>query len=485
MKQAILVVSFGTSYHDTLEKTIQATETAISQANPGWAVRRAFTSGMIIRKLKERDGLSVDNVSEALNRLHEEDYTRVVVQPTHVIHGEEYEKLCRMVRPWQEQLQITIGMPLLHSMADYRAAAQAMLDWLPTPAEDEALILMGHGSEHFANSCYAQMEHILRAHCDRIYVGTVEGYPELGDIMLQLRKRPQITKVTLTPFMLVAGDHAKNDMSGGEDSWKGQLEEAGYQVRCLLRGLGECPHIQQMFVAHCQEAMERLESRRGTLYGVGVGPGDPELLTLKAVKILQGSDVIVVPDSGKGKQVALNIVRDYIPGKELRFVSTPMVRDAEVLNQAHDRCADELCQLLEEGKQVSFITLGDPTIYSTYLYVHKRVLARGYSAEIIPGVPSFCAAAARLNQSLCEGAEPLLIIPSSHGPKPERVNKVYMKAGRSILDLQAQLRENGELENASLVENCGLPGERLMPHFADLEEPTGYFSLVISKGAKP
>ncbi len=485
MKQAILVVSFGTSYHDTLEKTILATEHAIARAFPSWEVRRAFTSGMILRKLKERDGISIDNVTEALNRLFQENFTRVVVQPTHVMHGEEYEKLTRMVNPWREQLQISIGMPLLHCMSDYAGAAEAMLSWLPGPGKEEALVLMGHGTEHFANSCYAQMEYVLRTRNDRVFVGTVEGYPELSDILIRLKKRPEIRRVILSPFMLVAGDHVRNDMIGNTDSWKNRLEGQSYQVSCILRGLGECPGIQGLFVAHCRDAIKKLDSRRGTLYGVGVGPGDPELLTLKAVRVLRDSDVIAVPDAGKDNHVALNIVRDYIKGKELQYFSTPMVRERAVLEQAHSACGDRICELLEQGKQVAFITLGDPAIYSTYIYIYRKVMARGYAAEIIPGVPSFCAAAAKLNQPLCEGSQPLMILPPSRGKKPGLINKVYMKAGKSIMDLQAELRANGTLDNASLVENCGLPGERILPRFADLDEPTGYFSLVITKEEQP
>jgi sirohydrochlorin cobaltochelatase len=481
VKQAILVVSFGTSHRDTLEKTIQATEEAIGAAFPQWEVRRAFTSGMIIKKWASRDGVTIDNVSEALEKLYQEGYSRVVVQSAHVMHGEEYEKLVRQVEPWKERLHLSLGMPLLHQLSDYEAVAQALLSWLPQPEEDQALVLMGHGTLHFANSCYAQLEHLLQAACPRIYVGTVEGYPALEQVMERLQRHPNLRRVMLAPLMLVAGDHAKNDMAGEEDSWKCILESQGYQVDCVLRGLGECADIRQVFVTHCAAAMEELNSRRGTLYGVGVGPGDPELLTVKAVKLLQHSDMILVPDSGKQNQVALNIVRDYVEGKTLRFVSTPMVRDQAVLQAAYDSCADLVCELLDQGKQVVYITLGDPSIYSTYLYVHRRVLERGYSAQLVPGIPSFCAAAAKLNISLCEGDEPLIILPASRGKEPKRVNKVYMKAGRSILELQEELRQQGQLDSAALVENCGLPGERILPQFGDLKEPTGYFSLVISK----
>jgi sirohydrochlorin cobaltochelatase len=485
VKQAILVVSFGTSYPDTLEKTIGATETAIAQAFPQWEVRRAFTSGKIIRKWANRDDISIDTVDEALNRLFQEGFTRVVVQSTHVMHGEEYEKLVRQTEGWKDRLPISLGMPLLHQLSDYEAVAQALLSWLPQPEEDQALVLMGHGTPHFVNSCYTQLEYLLQCACHRVFIGTVEGYPTLEQVMERIQRQGGIRRLTLAPLMLVAGDHAQNDMAGDTDSWKSTLEAAGYQVSCILQGLGECPGIRQLFVEHCGQAIQEMNLRRGTLYGVGVGPGDPELLTVKAVKTLQRSDVILVPDTGKQNQVALNIVRDYVEGKTLHYVSTPMVRDQAVVQRAYDRCADLVCQMLEEGKQVAYITLGDPSIYSTYLYIQQRVTARGYSAEMIPGIPSFCAAAAKLNCSLCEGNEPLMILPASGESNPKRVNKVYMKAGRSILALQEQLRQQGVLEQASLVENCGLPGEQILPHFGDLQEPTGYFSLVISKEEQP
>ena len=135
---------------------------------------------------------------------------------------------------------------------------------------------------------------------------------------------------------------------------------------------------------------------RGKLYGVGVGPGDPELLTLKARRILLEADVVAVPDKGSGEKTALNIVKDVVEGKNLRPCPTPMVRDKALLDGCYEEIAARICALLDEGKNVAFITLGDPTLYSTYIYVHKKVLARGYDAELIPGVPSFCAVAARL-----------------------------------------------------------------------------------------
>ena len=225
--------------------------------------------------------------------------------------------------------------------------------------------------------------------------------------------------------------------------------------------------------------------KRGTLYGVGVGPGDPELLTLKAVRILRSADVIAVPDKGSGERTALRIVQDYVEGKEQLGCVTPMVRDQAVLDAAHDQIADNICALLEEGKNVAFITLGDPSVYATYMYVHRRVLKRGYEAVLVPGVPSFCAVAARLNTSLCEQSQRLLIVPASHKDVEDCLNVdanlVFMKAGREIGALKEKLAEHGLLDHASLVANCGMEGEQVWEHFADMPENTGYFSIVLVK----
>ena len=163
------------------------------------------------------------------------------------------------------------------------------------------------------------------------------------------------------------------------------------------------------------------------------------------------------------------------------------MKDNEItrLNTAltYARTAEDICALLERGKTVAMLTLGDPTVYSTYMYVHRLVEEKGYEARVIPGVPSFCAAAAALGTPLCEGKERLLIIPAGYEGLEESLdveaNKVLMKAGRSITELQDLLRRRGELDRASLAANCGMEGETLYPHFADMDDPTGYFSIVI------
>ena len=224
---------------------------------------------------------------------------------------------------------------------------------------------------------------------------------------------------------------------------------------------------------------------KGILYGVGVGPGDPELMTVKAVRILKACDVVAVPAAGESEKTAMKIAAGYIGDKPVIHCDMPMIRDKAKLDASHDRAADQLCALLDEGKTVAFLTLGDPSVYSTYWYVHKRVCARGYTAQLVPGVPSFCAAAAALNTALCAGSEMLHIVPASHGAAENGLdlpgNKILMKAGKSILDVRGQLAARGQLDNAALVERCSMEGERIVTDLRELDDPTGYFSIILVK----
>ena len=259
-KKAVLVVSFGTSHLDTLEKTIAAIEKAVSEALPDFTLRRAFTSTIIMRKLKKRDGLEIDDVTGALSRLVEEGYTQVVIQPTHILCGEEYEKLLALTVPFIRKLTISMGTPLLQTIDQHWELASIIKNLLPAPKEDEASLFMGHGSPHHANAAYALLQYLLDdMDAQRLYIGTVEGCPTLDQVIKRIKKNPSIRKLTLLPLMVVAGDHANNDMAGpDEDSWKSILEKEGYQVTCLLQGLGQAPEIQALFAAHAKEAADKL-----------------------------------------------------------------------------------------------------------------------------------------------------------------------------------------------------------------------------------
>lgn len=224
---------------------------------------------------------------------------------------------------------------------------------------------------------------------------------------------------------------------------------------------------------------------KGTLYGVGIGPGDPELLTLKAIRIIKESPVIAVPGKIKEDTVAYKIVKQAIPEldeKEFLPVDMPMTKDKELLKRSHDKGADAVCAILESGRNVAFLTLGDPTVYSTYLYVHKRVQARGYHVEIISGITSFCAVAARLNMGLVEKSEPLHVIPASYQIEEALTlpgTKVLMKAGKKMGKVKQILCETGC--EGMMIENCGMPDEKIYRSIEEINENAGYYSLVIVK----
>lgn len=259
MKKAVLVVSFGTSYHETRKKTIEACEDRIKDGLKDYDFYRAYTSNMIIRKLKNRDGIHIDNPIQALERLYEEGYKEVIVQTLHIICGEEYTKLREQVESYQNKFEkIILGRPLLTYIEDYKEAVKALEYQIPEMGKDEAVVFMGHGTFHESHSSYPALEYIMRDYGINAYVGTVEGYPELEQVMNRLKEN-NIKTINLMPFMLVAGDHAINDMAGDEeDSWKTILESEGFNVKVYLKGLGENPYIQEKFMKHANECIEKL-----------------------------------------------------------------------------------------------------------------------------------------------------------------------------------------------------------------------------------
>lgn len=227
---------------------------------------------------------------------------------------------------------------------------------------------------------------------------------------------------------------------------------------------------------------------KGKLFGLGVGPGDPELLTIKALRLIKESDVIAVPGNKPEDSVAYEIVKGVFPEinrKRLLPIAMPMTKDPAVLEANHNKGADDIETCLKEGQQVAFLTLGDPTVYSTYLYVHKRICERGYEAEIISGITSFCAVAARLNMGLVEMAEPLHVIPATY--KAEEMDqvlklpgtKVLMKTGRKLESVRESILKSGQ--KAVMIENCGMSSEKVYKNAEEIPTQAGYYSLIIVK----
>ena len=258
----LLVVSFGTSFNDNRRLTIGGIESALAEAFPDWSVRRGFTSQIIIDHVLARDGEVIDNVTEALDRAVENGVKTLVVQPTHLMHGFEYTDLKDELATYADAFeQIVLAEPLLTSDEDFSAVAEIIVNATAEYDDGEtAIVFMGHGTEAESNAVYAQMQQVLSdgGH-ENYFVGTVEATPSVDDVLAMVQAG-NYTKVVLRPLMIVAGDHANNDMAGDEDdAWKSIFEAAGYDVICVLEGLGQLPEIQQIFVQHAQAAIDQVQ----------------------------------------------------------------------------------------------------------------------------------------------------------------------------------------------------------------------------------
>lgn len=251
-KKAVLAVSFGTSHNDTREVTIDAIEKDMQAAFPEYPLYRAWTSKMIINKVNKRDNVHIDTVKEAMERMRADGITDVLVQPTHVINGIENDIMKEEALSYREDFHsISFGDPLLTSEQDNREVIEAVAAEFSHLKEDEVLVLMGHGTTHYANSVYAALDYTFKDKGHKnIFLGTVEAYPSMESIM-KLVKEYDPSKVVLAPFMIVAGDHAKNDMAGDDpESWYSQFKNAGYEVESVIKGLGEYPGIRKILVNH-------------------------------------------------------------------------------------------------------------------------------------------------------------------------------------------------------------------------------------------
>ena len=224
---------------------------------------------------------------------------------------------------------------------------------------------------------------------------------------------------------------------------------------------------------------------RGIAYGVGVGPGDPELMTMKAIRLIRESDVIAVPGRVAKEAVAYQIAAAVVPelaDKELVPVYMPMIKDRALIDAEHRKGAKLLEQYLDQGKNVVYITLGDPTVYCTFSYLQHILEADGYQVELVPGIPSFCAAAARLGLSLAEWDEPLHVVPAVHkaaDPLDQPGTYVLMKSASHMAEVKELLRRSGR--DVQAVENCSMAAEKVYRSVEEIPDDAGYFSLIVAK----
>ena len=257
-RKAIVVVSYGTSYIETREKTIGAIEKDIAAAFPDRDLRRAFTARMVIDIIRKREGIEVDFIEGALEKLANEGYEDVIVQPTHITNGGQYDHAADSVRKFKDRFKsIRMGTALLTTEADYDEVLETIRDEFYPKEKDTALVMMGHGTVHYANATYSQL-HMKFQQCgmENAYITVVEGFPYFDDTLKMLRGKGY-RKVVLVPLMVVAGDHATNDLAGdGPDSLKNLMKAEGYEVECIVKGLGENAAFRKLFVQHALKAGE-------------------------------------------------------------------------------------------------------------------------------------------------------------------------------------------------------------------------------------
>ena len=280
-EKELLVVSFGTSFNDSRVADIKSIEDALQAANPDWSVRRAFTAQIIINHIQARDGEKIDNMEQALERAVANGVKQLVGQPTHLMHGAEYDEMCAAIDKVRDKFEsVEIAEPMLGEVGsdatvintDKEAVAKAVVaaalsesGYESTAAAKEAgvaYVLMGHGTAHVAKVTYSQMAtQMAKLGYENVFVGTVEGEPEETscEAVIEAVKNAGYTTVVLRPLMVVAGDHANNDMAGADDdSWKTMFEAAGLTVNCQISGLGRIADVQALYVAHTKAAIDAI-----------------------------------------------------------------------------------------------------------------------------------------------------------------------------------------------------------------------------------
>lgn len=251
-KASVLMVHFGTTFDDTRKNTIDAVKDEAKKEFPDMEIREAYTSRIIMRRLKER-GIVKDNPAEALDKLAKEGYTHIIVQPTNVINGVESKTLEQQLEMYKNKFkEIRTGSALLSAPEDYKAVAEIINKEVGELADDEAVVLVGHGTHDSGNAAYPAMDYTAKSMGYKFYVGTIEGFPEFDDVVKGLKK-DNIKKVILMPFMFVAGDHANNDIAV---DWKEALEKEGFTVEVKLTSLGMMEDIRKMFINHAKFMLE-------------------------------------------------------------------------------------------------------------------------------------------------------------------------------------------------------------------------------------
>lgn len=458
MKKAILLSFFGTTRLREHERVIDKFVHGFKNEFKDCDVEICFTS-RIVKRILEKKGMSFNDECEAINELKEAGYKDIRVVSTNIIPGKEYKKL--------KKVSNRLTSPFISNTKDILKHFDDMTSF--ELKDDEEYIYVGHGTDHIADRIYEDIDETFRAHNDKYHMMSIEGELDLDSVIENLSKDTKT--IYLRPFMLVSGVHMLEDIaSDEEDSIKTRLEKRGYEVKLIDKGLGE----EDYFLNDCIEKVKAMEEP--LLNIVGVGPGDEDLLTVKAILTLKNTNAVFLLDN-RGRNLALDTVMTYVDDKPIIKMPFDMKR---VTDELYNDLKLKLEEVLNEYRDVSFITIGDAAVFSTPMNLTK-ILDKKININLVNGMPSFVALTAMNLEPLIEKGESLVISDNTElveVAKPDRA--VILKAP---MNKEAVLKLKDTYE-AEYFKRISMPNEMYLTDEEEIRKDNDYISLFYLKKRK-
>lgn len=458
MKKAILLSFFGTTRLREHERVIDKFVSGFKNEFKDCDVEICFTS-RIVKRILEKKGMSFNDECEAINKLKEAGYKDIRVVSTNIIPGKEYKKL--------KKVSNRLTSPFISNDKDIMKHLDDMTAM--ELKDDEEFIYVGHGTDHIADRIYEDIDEAFRAHNDKYHMMSIEGELNLDSVIENLSKDTKT--IYLRPFMLVSGVHMLEDIaSDDEDSIKSRLEALGYEVKLIDKGLGE----EDYFLNDCIEKVKAMEEP--LLNIVGVGPGDEDLLTVKAILTLKNTNAVFLLDN-RGRNLALDTVMSYVDDKPIIKMPFDM---KSVTDELYNDLKLKLEEVLAEYRDVSFITIGDAAVFSTPMNLTK-ILDKKININLVNGMPSFVALTAMNIEPLIEKGESLVISDNTElveAAKPERA--VILKAP---MNKEAVLKLK-DIYEAEYFKRISMPNEMYLTDEEEIRKDNDYISLFYLKKRK-
>lgn len=458
MKKAILLSFFGTTRLREHERVIDKFVSGFKNEFKDCDVEICFTS-RIVKRILEKKGMSFNDECEAINKLKEAGYKDIRVVSTNIIPGKEYKKL--------KKVSNRLTSPFISNDKDIMKHLDDMTAM--ELKDDEEFIYVGHGTDHIADRIYEDIDEAFRAHNDKYHMMSIEGELDLDSVIKNLDKDTKT--VYLRPFMLVSGVHMLEDIaSDDEDSIKSRLEALGYKVKLIDKGLGEEDYF-------LNDSIEKVKDMEEPLLNiVGVGPGDEDLLTVKAILTLKNTNAVFVLDN-RGRNLALDTVITYVNDKPIIKMPFDM---KNVTDELYNELKLKLEEVLNEYRDVSFITIGDAAVFSTPMNLTK-ILDKKININLVNGMPSFVALTAMNKEPLIEKGESLVISDNTglvESAKPDRA--VILKG---TLNKEAVLKLKDTYE-AEFFKRISMPNEMYLTDEEEIRKDNDYISLFYLKKRK-